>query len=114
MTNSGRALGSALGPDGTSLWIRADFERAPLTLSPWLELLRYSGDFYGSDQDRGVFVTAKGPIEHRQRIGVDAQAIFSSLMLTLGLFAERVANSALVNGDTRWSSGVRGAVTWTP
>jgi hypothetical protein len=114
MTNAGRTLGSALGPDGTSLWIRADLEHGPLTFSPWFEWLRYVGDFYGSDQEHGVFVTARGPIEHRQRIGVDAQAIFSSLKATLGIFGERIANAALVNGDTRWSEGVRGALTWTP
>src|SRR5438094_425978 len=44
MTNAGRTLGSALGPDGTSLWIRADFEHAALTISPWFEWLRFSGD----------------------------------------------------------------------
>src|SRR5919201_3858269 len=77
MTNAGHTLGPALGPDGTSLWIRADLEHAALTLSPWFEWLRFSGDTYGSDQAHGVFVVARGPVEHRQRFGIDAQTIHS-------------------------------------
>ena len=114
MTNAGRTLGSALGPDGTSLWIRADFEHAALTISPWFEWLRFSGDTYGSDQARGVFVVARGPVEHRRRLGIDAQATVAPLVVSAGLFGERIDNADLVNGSTRWSGGLRAAVTWTP
>jgi hypothetical protein len=34
MTNGGRTLGSALGPDATSLWVRGDLEFARTTISP--------------------------------------------------------------------------------
>src|SRR5437868_12815145 len=114
MTNAGHTMGSAMGPDGTSLWIRADFEQAGLTLSPWFEWLRFSGDTYGSDQVQGVFVVARGPVEHRQRLGIDAQALFAPLLVSAGLFGERIENTDLVNWATSWSGGLRAAVTWTP
>ena len=115
MTNAGRTLGSALGPDGTSLWLRADFEAGRLVLSPWVEWLRFSGDRYGSDEARGVFVTVVGPIEHRQRLGADAQvALTQSLALSGGVFGERIGNADLVNGSTKYSGGLRAALTWTP
>ena len=115
MTNAGRTLGSALGPDGTSLWLRADFEAGRLVLSPWVEWLRFSGDQYGSDQTRGVFVTVVGPIEHRQRLGADTQvALTQSLALSGGVFGERIGNADLVNGSTKYSGGLRAALTWTP
>src|SRR5438067_3570018 len=60
MTNAGRTLGSALGPDGTSLWLRADFEAGRLVLSTCVEWLRFSGNQYGLDVPRDSFVTVMG------------------------------------------------------
>jgi len=115
MTNAGRTLGSALGPDGTSLWLRADFEARRFVLSPWVEWLRFSGDRYDSDEARGVFVTVVGPIEHRQRLGADARmTLTQSLALSGGFFGERIGNADLVNGSTNYSAGLRAALTWTP
>ena len=115
MTNAGRTLGSALGPDGTSLWLRADFEAGRLVLSPWVEWLRFSGNQYGLDVPRGPFVTVMGPIEHRQRLGADAQvALTQSLAFSGGVFGERIGNAALVNGSTNYSGGLRASLIWTP
>jgi len=115
MTNAGHTLGSAMGPDGTSLWIRADFELGPAVLSPWLEWMRFVSDTYGSDQDHGVFVTSRGPIEHRQRLGADLEmALSHALWLTGGAFAERIGNADLEIGSTRWSGGLRAALIWKP
>ena len=115
MTNRGRTLGAALGPDGTSVWLRADLQLATLTVSPWLEWLRFLSDRYGSNQSQGVFVTASGPIEHRQRIGADVRASLSEMLwLSVGLFAERIANADLVQGDTRFSGGATASLTFRP
>jgi hypothetical protein len=115
MTNAGRTLGSALGPDGTSLWLSADFEAGRVVLSPWVEWLRFSGDRYDSNETRGVFVTAVGPIEHRQRLGADAQVTLTqSLAFSGGVFGERIGNADLVNGSTKYSAGLRASLTWTP
>ena len=115
MTNGGRTLGSALGPDGTSLWVRADLEFGAVQVSPWVEWLRFVSDRYGSDQTTGVFVTAVGPMEHRQRLGADAQLTLArSWFITGGVFGERIANADLVNGSTRYSAGLRAALVWTP
>src|SRR2546426_3725958 len=89
MTNAGRTLGSALCPDGSSLWLRTEFEAGRFVLSPWVEWLRFSGDRYDSNEARGVFVTVVGPIEHRQRLGADGQvALTQSLALSGGVFGE--------------------------
>jgi hypothetical protein len=115
MTNGGRTLGSALGPDGLSLWVRADLDIAGVMVSPWAEWLRFVSDRYSSDQDHGVFVTAVGPIEHRQRIGADVQAqLARGLRLSAGLFGERVGNADLVEGATKFNAGLRAALTYTP
>jgi hypothetical protein len=115
MTNRGRSLGSALGPDGTSVWARADLQFANLTISPWLEWLRFISDRYDSNQSQGVFVTATGPIEHRQRLGADVRAQLSEMLwFSLGLFAERIANADLVEGNTRYSGGATASLTFRP
>jgi hypothetical protein len=115
MTNGGRTLGSALGPDGTSIWVRADFEAGDVVLSPWMEWLRFISDRYGSDQARGVFVTSTGPNEHRQRLGADAQVrVTRSLWLRGGVFGERIGNADLVVGSTRYGAGMRAALIWQP
>jgi hypothetical protein len=115
MTNGGRTLGSALGPDGTSLWVRADIEIAGVLVSPWAEWLRFISDRYDSDQERGVFVTAVGPIEHRQRLGADLRVEMTpNWRLLAGLFGERVGNADLVEGATKLNAGLRAALTYTP
>jgi hypothetical protein len=115
MTNRGRTLGSALGPDGTSIWARADLQLANLTLSPWVEWLRFISDRYDSNQSQGVFVTATGPIEHRQRIGADVRAALSEMLwFSLGIFGERIANADLLQGNTRFSGGATASVTFRP
>ena len=115
MTNGGHTLGSALGPDAFSLWARADFSVLEMRLSPWAEWLRFGSDRYGSDEARGVFVTAVGHVEHRQRLGADAAAQLNGRWwASAGLFAERIANAAFVEGATRWSAGAHVELTYTP
>jgi hypothetical protein len=115
MTNGGRTLGSALGPDATSFWVRADLELAGTTISPWAEMLRFGSAMFGSDQENGVFVTAPGPIEHRQRLGADfITQLPGSLSISGGVFAERIANADLVEGSTVLNLGFRVALTFVP
>ena len=105
MTNAGRTFGSALGPDGASLWIKADLQLGSTLLSPWVEWLRFVSDRYGTDQERGVFVTQSGELEHRQRIGADVQLpIAGIVLLTAGAFGERIGNAALVAGQTKYGA----------
>ena len=115
MTNGGRALGPALGPDATSLWVRADFAIAGAVLSPWAEAVRFVSDQYGSDEARGVFVTAVGPREHRLRAGADLTApLARGWRVSAGAFAERVQNVDLVAGTLTSNAGIRAALTFTP
>ena len=114
MTNAGRTIGSALGPDGTSLWVRTDLQLGALQLSPWAEWLRFVSDLYGQTQAQGVFVTKVGPQEHRQRLGVDAfLPLRKDLQLSASFFGERIGNTDLVNGSTSFGAGMRAALIWT-
>ena len=115
MTNAGRTLGSALGPDGTSLWIRADLPAGSAVVSPWAELMRFVSDRYASDESRGVFVTSVGQLEHRQRLGADVETpLWPRWRLAAGAFGERIGNAAFVTGSTQWSLGAHAALTFTP
>jgi hypothetical protein len=114
-TNAGRALADALGPDGTSVWIRADAQAGLLRLSPWFEWLKFVADQYSAALDQPVFVSVVGPQEHRQRLGADgAFPVGAHFLLQGSLFGERIANADLVNGSTRFSAGLRAALVWTP
>ena len=113
MTNRERTLGDALGPDGLSLWARADLQLANVTLSPWAEWLRFISDRYAANESVGVFVTSSGPIEHRQRIGLDLRAPLSdALWLSVRLFGERIGNADLVEGSTKLSGGATASATF--
>ena len=115
MTNGGRTLGSPLGPDALSLWLRADLEVHAVTVSPWAEWVSFSSDTYDVSGSRGVFVLAQGPQEHRQRLGVDLQAqITPRFGVSTSLFGERVGNAAFVQGSTRLNGGFTAALFFTP
>ncbi|HZX97526.1 MAG TPA: capsule assembly Wzi family protein [Myxococcales bacterium] len=115
MTNAGHTFGSALGPDGGSLWIRADLQLGAILLSPWTEWLRFVSDTYATDDARGVFVTHSGELEHRQRVGADLQMpIAGIVLLTAGAFGERIGNADLVTGQTKYSAGLHVQLTFTP
>jgi len=112
LTNAGRTLGSALGPDGLSLWVRADLALGGAQLSPWFEWLRYSSDVYDVTDADGVFVIKRGPQEHRQRLGADLRLTALGLDWSAGLSGERTAGAGFVPGDTRFSLGARLLVAW--
>ena len=115
MTNAGRTMGSALGPDGTSLWIRSDFDAGAVIVSPWFEWMRFVSDVYGSDQDRGVFVVAPGPMEHRQRLGVNLQAqLAPGWWARAEAFGERIGNANFIVGNTSYGGGASLSLAWHP
>jgi hypothetical protein len=114
MTNAGRTLGSALGPDDTSVWLKADLQFGYALVSPWAEWLRFAPDTYDTNQDQGVLVTGRGPREHRQRLGADlAVPLKINIFLSATIFGERIGNAAFQTGDTRYSGGIRALITWT-
>jgi len=111
MTNAGRTLGSALGPDGASLWVKADLQVGTALFSPWAEWLRFVSDRYATDEEHGVFVTASGQLEHRQRIGADLQLPIAGIVLfSAGAFGERIGNADLITGQTKYGAGLRAAL----
>ncbi len=115
MTNGGRTMGSALGPDGTSLWIQADLRFGAFQVSPWVEWLRFVSDQYDTTDSRGVFVTAKGPMEHRQRLGIRLEVKLSpSWSARADAFGERIGNADFAVGATRYSGGATASLTYRP
>ena len=114
LTNAGRTLGSAEGPDALSLWLRADLALGTAQVSPWCEWLRYSSDLYRVTDADGVSVIGLGPQEHRQRAGVDARFDVLGLAFSGGLFAERIGGAGYRVGAPRYSAGGRLLVSWSP
>jgi hypothetical protein len=113
LTNAGRTLGSPLGPDALSLWARADLDLGGAQVSPWFEWVRSSSDRYDVTDQDGVFVAARNPQEHRQRLGADFRLEALGLEWSGGLFGERVAGAGFVPGETRWSLGGRVFASWS-
>jgi hypothetical protein len=112
MTNAGRTLGTALGPDGFSAWLRADTRLKTVRISPWFEWLKFVSDRYSLSP---VVVIARGPQEHRQRAGVEvALPLAQELRLEASAFGERIANQDFVNGESSLNAGVRAALVLTP
>ncbi|HEX4381884.1 MAG TPA: capsule assembly Wzi family protein [Myxococcales bacterium] len=114
-TNAGRTLADALGPDGTSLWIRTDLQIGSLQLSPWAEWLVFVADRYSAVVGQPVIVAAVGPREHRQRLGADVETFLGGgLQLRAGLYAERIGDTGFQGGATTLGAGLRAALTWAP
>lgn len=114
LTNAGRTLGSALGPDALSLWLRMDLALGLAQVSPWCEWLRYSSDLYSVTDADGVSVNGRGAQEHRQRAGVDARFEVLGLGFSGGLLAERIGGAGYRAGIPRFSAGGRLLVSWSP
>jgi hypothetical protein len=114
MTNAGRTLGSPLGPDAQSLWLRADLALGAAQVSPWFEWVRFFSDVIGETQEAGNFLVQRGPQEHRQRVGADVRLEALGLSWSGGVFAERVAGAGFVAGDTRLGMGGRVLVSCIP
>lgn len=115
MSNAGRTLGSPIGPDAVSFWLRADFSIRGTWISPWAETLWFGSSLYETSDARGVYVARNGLSENRQRLGTDFRAdIATSWYVDTGVFAERVGNFAFVPGTTRFNGGARFALVYSP
>ena len=107
-TNAGRALGSPLGPDGLSIYARAELELPAARLSPWVEWLRFSSDTFKDDGQGGggVAVDKVGPIESRRRAGLDLSVpLTRAFLLEANLYVELVTTAELVPDATRHNGG---------
>ncbi len=116
-TNAGRTLGSPLGPDGLSLYLRAELELPVGRISPWVESVRFSSDTFKDDGrgDGGIQVDQAGPTERRQRAGVDlAIALRRWLQLDANAWVERVTTADLRPGSERLNAGVVATLRYAP
>lgn len=114
-TNAGRTLGSPLGPDGLSLYARAELETPVGPVAPWVEALRFSSDVFTADAGGNAQIAARGPVERRERAGLDlAVPVRPAVLLEAGAYVERVVNADFEPGSSRVNGGARVAISWTP
>jgi hypothetical protein len=114
MTNAGRTLGSPLGPDAWSIYTAVRLDLPRMTLSPWFELVRFSGNLYQlADQGTRVRLVAEGPTERRVRLGSTVRIpIRSDTVLEARVFAERVNSADFVPGSSRTNLGATASLAW--
>jgi Capsule assembly protein Wzi len=116
-SSAGRPFGTPLGPEGESVYLRAELEAPGVRVAPWGEWLRLKSDTYVSNGDGagGVRVASVGPSENRQRLGVDvALPLSPALSLNVTAYAERVGNADLVPGSTILNGGLVTALRYMP
>lgn len=116
-TNAGRTLGSALGPDALSLYLRGELELPFARVSPWVEAVRFWSDTYKDDSlgGGGVTVDKAGPAESRGRAGVDLSIpLRKALLLEASVFVERVTGADFVAGAGRHNAGVLATLRFLP
>ncbi|GAC1348249.1 MAG: hypothetical protein NVSMB23_28950 [Myxococcales bacterium] len=114
---AGRPFGTPLGPTAQSVYLRGEFELPRARVSPWAEVLRFRNDTYVRNNDGagGSRLDRVGTAERRGRLGLDvALPVSPSLSLDVTAFAERVWNSELVAGATRWNGGIVTAIRYAP
>jgi hypothetical protein len=116
-SNAGRPLGSALGPDALSLYLRGELELSFATVAPWLEAVRYSSDTYRDDGlgDGGIRVDKAGPAESRGRAGLDLSVpLQRGFLFEASLYIERVTGSGFVPGQSDLNAGVLASLRYLP
>jgi hypothetical protein len=116
-TNADRTLGTALGPDALSLYLRAELELPFGRVSPWVEAASFSSDTYKDDGrgGGGIQVDQAGPSERRQRAGVDLFIpLGRAVALDANAWAERVTTADLRPGSRRLNAGVAATLRLTP
>jgi hypothetical protein len=116
-SNAGRPFGTPLGPEGASVYLRAELEAPGVRVAPWAEWLRFKADTYAPNNDGsgGWLIASMGPSESRQRLGVDvALTLRPSLLLEVTAYAERVGTADLVPGSTLFNGGLVTALRYSP
>jgi hypothetical protein len=116
-SSAGRPFGTPLGPEGGSLYLRAELEAPGVRVAPWAEWMRFKSDTYvdNNDGSGGARIGTVGPVENRQRLGVDvALALRPSLLLEVTAYAERVGTADLVPGSTLLNGGLLTALRYSP
>jgi hypothetical protein len=96
MTSGGHTVGSALGPDATSLYASPRLRvRDTVVLTPWTELIRIGSNTYAFPEEDAITSASAGLAEIRWRAGLGALAFLNrGFWLDAGGFFEHVHNNA--------------------
>ena len=101
-TSGARTLGSALGPEATSVYVspRWDISKLAVSVSPWSEVVRIGSDLYDFPENAAIRRRASGLAEVRLRAGLKLLGnLTDALRFEAGGFTERVHNEAFQLGS---------------
>jgi len=85
------------------------------TLTPWVELVRFSSDTYTFIDHGPILHDSDGTAEYRYRIGAKGlTALTRELDVEARLTYERVTNLAFQSGTSRNNAGLMVTMTWRP
>ncbi len=114
-TNRGLLVGSPLGPDTLSAYVRGRIPLPTLTLYPWVEAIRLANDEYLAIEFGPLTRIAEGLGEKRYRIGARAHVpITASVWLDVDAMVERVQDRAFVDGASTTAGGLTATLAYRP
>lgn len=114
-TNRGLLVGSPLGPDTLSAYVRGRIPLPRLTLYPWVEAIRLANDQYLAIEFGPLTRIAEGLAEKRYRVGARAHVpITESVWLDVDAMLERVQDRAFVDGDGATAGGITATLAYRP
>ncbi len=114
-TNAGRVVGSPLGPDAWSLYLGRRVAMRNLTISPWIELVRFSSDTYTFVVDGPISRATRGTSELRFRGGGRLRRPFAyNLSLEIDAWVELVERLDFEPGVRRENVGAALSWVWRP
>jgi hypothetical protein len=112
-TNRGFLVGSPLGPDTLSGFVRVRVPLPHLTLYPWLELVRFANDQYMPIEFGPLTRIDSGLGEKRYRAGARVRIpLPHDLWLDVDAMLERIHDRAFVEGAGATAGGLTAALTW--
>lgn len=114
-THGGYAVGSPLGPDSTSQYVAARFDRARYSLQPWIEHVQLRTDEYAFIEFGPIIGARAGHREFRYRVGIDTRiALRKDMWVEADIRYEHVTNFAFVPDDSRNNVGMTASLVWYP
>jgi hypothetical protein len=114
-TNRGFLVGSPLGPDTLSVYLRGRLPLTRMTLYPWIEAIRLANDQYQAIEFGPLTRIGEGLAEKRFRIGARAHIpIRPDLWVDVDAMLEHTSDRAFVRGASNMAGGITAALAYRP
>jgi hypothetical protein len=114
-TNAGRVVGSPLGPDAESIFVRAKVPARTAMVYPWLEAIRISSDTYTFVEYGPISPVTRGVTEYRGRLGASARIPVSSWWsIRADAAVETVHSAGFEAGRNETNYELSAALIWQP